>query len=103
MSAILCPFGFPARFADAGVAQTRYAQTMRDFFPVSTALLGHIMRPGEPAETMSPLIMEGKLAEPALSFVEGLTQARLVMKASDPRTGQQASVSDEGGTQTKSL
>ena len=58
--AILWPFGFLARFADSGVAQTRYAQTMRALFPVSTALLGHIMMPGEPAETMSSLIiMEG--------------------------------------------
>ncbi|HBP90870.1 MAG TPA: hypothetical protein DD706_24655 [Nitrospiraceae bacterium] len=59
MLAIMCPFGFPARFADTGVAQTRCAQTMRDFFPVSTALLGHIIRPGEPAETMSPLANSG--------------------------------------------
>ena len=47
--AVVWPFGFPARFADSGVAQTRYAQTMRDFSPVSAALLGHTTRPGETA------------------------------------------------------
>jgi hypothetical protein len=62
MVAVLWPFGFPARFADSGVAQTRgacpersrRAQTMRAFSPVSTARLGHTTRPEEPAETMSP-------------------------------------------------
>ncbi|MDT3778259.1 hypothetical protein PJI16_11895 [Nitrospira sp. MA-1] len=49
--AMLWPFGFPARFADPGVAQTRKAQTMRAFSPGSAALLGHITRPGESAET----------------------------------------------------
>ncbi|MDT3777841.1 hypothetical protein PJI16_09770 [Nitrospira sp. MA-1] len=47
--AVVWPFGFPARFADSGVAQTRYAQTMRDFSPVSAALLGHTTRPGATA------------------------------------------------------
>jgi hypothetical protein len=92
MLAILCPFGFPARFADAGVAQTRYARTMRDFFPVSTELLGHIMRPGEPAETMSRLIMEGQLR----SLPWDSNKVPGFMKASDPRTAQQASVSANG-------
>ena len=34
MLAMLWPFGFPVRFADTGVAQTRCAQTMRAFFSV---------------------------------------------------------------------
>jgi hypothetical protein len=38
--AVVWPFGFPARFADPGGAQTRYAQTLRAFSPVSAALLG---------------------------------------------------------------
>ena len=62
MLAVVWPFGFPARFADSGVAQTRYAQTMRDFSPVSAALLGHTTRPGETAETMCPLIIVDQLA-----------------------------------------
>jgi len=33
-------YGYPARFADTGGAQTRYAQAMRAFSPVSAALLG---------------------------------------------------------------
>ena len=44
--AVVLPFGSPARFADSGGAQTRCAQTMRAFSPVSAALLGHITRPG---------------------------------------------------------
>jgi len=44
------PFGFPARFADPGGAQTRYAQTMRAFSPVAAARLGHTTRPGETAQ-----------------------------------------------------
>ncbi len=55
MLAVLWPFGFPARFADSGVAQTRKAQTMRAFSPVSAVLLGHTTGPGERAETLSPL------------------------------------------------
>ena len=66
--AVVWPFGFPARFADSGVAQTRCAQTMRDFSPVSAALLGHTTRPRETVETMCPLIIVDQLAEPALSF-----------------------------------
>ena len=53
MLAVLWPFGFPVRFADSGVAQTRCAQTMRAFSPVSAALLGHTTRPGETAEKVS--------------------------------------------------
>ncbi|MGB5055801.1 MAG: hypothetical protein WBO24_15540, partial [Nitrospirales bacterium] len=64
--AMLWPFGFPARFADPGVAQTRKAQTMRKFFPGSAALLGHITRPGKLADTRIPLIVVGQLTEPAL-------------------------------------
>jgi hypothetical protein len=45
MLAVVWPFGFPARFADSGGAQTRYAQTVRAFFPESPALLGHTTRP----------------------------------------------------------
>ena len=60
--AVVWPFGSPARFADSGGAQTRYAQTLRAFFPVSAALLGHITRPGETAEIMSPLLMAGQFA-----------------------------------------
>jgi len=41
MLAVMWPFGFPARFADPGGAQTRYAQTMLAFNPASAALLGH--------------------------------------------------------------
>ena len=53
MLAVVWPFGFPARFADSGGAQTRYAQTLRAFSPVSAALLGHTTRPGETAEKMN--------------------------------------------------
>jgi len=49
MLTALWPFGFPARFDDSGGAQTRYAQTLHAFFPVSAALLGHTTRPGETA------------------------------------------------------
>jgi len=62
MLAVAWPFGFPARFADSGGAQTRYAQTVRTFSPVSAALLGHTTRPGETAETMIPFIMADQLA-----------------------------------------
>ncbi len=72
--AVVWPFGFPARFADSGVAQTRSAQTMRDFSPVSAALLSHTTRPGETAETMCPLIVVDQFAEATLSNVEGLKQ-----------------------------
>jgi len=48
MLAVVWPFGFLARFADSGGAQTRCAQTVRAFFPESPALLGHTTRPGEP-------------------------------------------------------
>jgi len=51
MLAVVWPFGFPVRFADSGGAQTRCAQTVRAFSPESSALLGHITRPGETAET----------------------------------------------------
>jgi len=44
------PFGFPARFADSGGAQTRCAKTVRAFFPVLAALLGHTTRPGRITE-----------------------------------------------------
>jgi len=54
MLAVAWPFGCPARFADPGGAQTRYAQTMLAFNPVSAALLGHTTRPENTAETMSP-------------------------------------------------
>jgi len=54
MLAVLWPFGFPVRFANTGGAQTRCAQTMRAFFPVSAALLGHTTRPEEFTETMTP-------------------------------------------------
>jgi hypothetical protein len=53
MLAVAWPFVFPARFADSGGAQTRYAQTLRAFSPVSAALLGHTTRPGETAEKMN--------------------------------------------------
>ena len=53
MLAVLWPLGFPVRFADSGVAQTRYAQTMRALFSVSAALLGHTTRPGKSAETLT--------------------------------------------------
>jgi hypothetical protein len=41
MLAVARPFWCPARFADTCGAQTRFAQTMRAFSPVSAALLGH--------------------------------------------------------------
>ncbi len=56
--AVAWSFGYPPRFADTGGAQTRYAQTLRASFPVSTALLGHTTRPEKMAETMSPLKRE---------------------------------------------
>ncbi len=39
MLAVAWPFGCPARFADSGGAQTRFAQTVRAFSPPSAALL----------------------------------------------------------------
>ena len=62
MLAVVWPFGFPARFADSGSAQTRCAQPMRAFFPESPALLGPTTRPEETAETMSPLLRADQLA-----------------------------------------
>jgi hypothetical protein len=62
MLAVMWPFGSPARFANSGGAQTRWAQTMLAFNPVSAALLGHITRPGKTAETRIPLIMANQLA-----------------------------------------
>jgi hypothetical protein len=55
MLAVVWPFGLvqnntygcPARFADSGGAQTRCAQTIRAFSPVSAALLGPTTRPGK--------------------------------------------------------
>ena len=41
MSALSWPFGFPARFAELGGAQTRFAQTMPALFPNSAALLDY--------------------------------------------------------------
>jgi len=52
-------FGFPARFADSGGAQTRYAQTMCAFSPVSAARLGHATMPGSVREARSLLSTEG--------------------------------------------
>ena len=75
MLAVVWPFGSPARFANPGSAQTRCAQTLRAFSPVSAALLGHPTRPGKTTETMRPLTLEDLLAEPVLSFVEGLKQS----------------------------
>ena len=62
MLAVMWPFGFPARFADPGGAQTRYAQTMRTFSPWLAARLGHDTRPGEMAGALPPLIMGNQLA-----------------------------------------
>ena len=61
MLAVAWPFGSPARFAAA--AQTRCAQTLRAFSPVSAALLGHTTRPGKTVETMSLVIMDDQLAD----------------------------------------
>ena len=61
------------------------------FSPVQAALLGHTIRPEETAETMSPFLMAGQLAEPALSPVEGLTPGPRWKRASDPRADRQAS------------
>ena len=62
MLAVAWPFGSLARIADTGGAQTRCAQTVRAFPPVSAALLGHTTRPEEAAETMSPLLIADQLA-----------------------------------------
>ena len=50
MLAVVWPFESLPRFADPCGAQTRYAQTLRAFSPVSAALLGHTTRPGKTAE-----------------------------------------------------
>jgi hypothetical protein len=50
MLAVAWPFGCPARFTDTGGAQTRCAQAMCAFSPVSAALLGHATRPGDPTK-----------------------------------------------------
>ena len=47
MLAVAWPFGCAARFTDTGGEQTRCAQTLPAFSPVSVALLGHATRPGE--------------------------------------------------------
>ncbi|WP_447962592.1 hypothetical protein [Nitrospira sp. Ecomares 2.1] len=52
--------------------------------PVAAALLGHTTRPEETAETMSPFLMAGQLAEPALSQVEGLIQASPISESIRP-------------------
>ncbi len=62
MLALAWSFGFPARFADPGVAQTRCAQTICAFSPVPTALLDHTTRPEETAVTMRPFLMADQLA-----------------------------------------
>ncbi|MBA3614323.1 MAG: hypothetical protein H0W49_15725 [Nitrospirales bacterium] len=54
MLAVAWPFGFPARFADSGGAQTRYAQTVRALSPESAALLCQATRPGGLGKAMSP-------------------------------------------------
>ena len=56
------PFGVPARFANTGGAQTRYAQTMRAFSSVLAALLGHTTRPGKTTEEQMD-ILDDKKAE----------------------------------------
>ena len=63
MLAVLWPFGFPVRFADSGVAQTRFAQTLRAFSPEPAALLGHTTRPGKTTKTMGALILENQFGE----------------------------------------
>ncbi len=95
MLAVVWPFGFPARFANPGGAQTRgawpessrRAQTVRAFSPVSAALLGHTTRPGETTETMSPLLMADQLAESILSLVKGLTQGPPVDRSGHLQAG----------------
>ncbi len=67
---------------------------MRAFFPGSAALLGHITRPGESAETMLSLIIEDRLAEPALSFRRAQTGARRLISASAHGAERQASVKE---------
>jgi len=84
MLAVVWPFGFPTRFTDTGGAQTRCAQTMRAFSPVSAALLGHTTRPGETGETMNPFLMAGQFAESILSLVEGLKQGPPRKKSARP-------------------
>ena len=63
MLAVLWPFGFPVRFAASGVAQTRFAQTMRAFSPELAVLLGHTTRPGKTTKTMGALILENQFGE----------------------------------------
>jgi hypothetical protein len=55
MLAVAWPFGFPVRFGNFGGAQTRYAQTVRAFFPESAALLGHATRPESLAKEDEPI------------------------------------------------
>ncbi len=91
-------FGCSAQFADpfglaqdrSGGAQTRgacpeiyrRAQTTRVFSPESPALLGHTTRPGETSGAMSPvIIIAAQLAEPVLSFAEGLKQGSPVFQS----------------------
>ena len=47
MLAVAWPFGCPARFANFGGTQSRYAQTTRAFSPKSAARLGLATRPRE--------------------------------------------------------
>jgi len=82
MLAVAWPFGFPARFADPGGAQTRCAQTMRAFSPESPALLGHTTRPEEISEARGHLIIiVTQLAELVLSHAEGVKQGPTVYQS----------------------
>lgn len=64
MLAVARSFGFPAWFADTGGVQNRCAQTLHAFSPgAGCTARPHNKARGE-AETMSPLLMAGKLAVP---------------------------------------
>jgi hypothetical protein len=59
ISAPLCPYGFPARFATSGGCATRYAQTVLAEFPKLAALLGHTGRQATPPNTATNSLYTG--------------------------------------------
>ena len=93
MLAILWPFGFPVRFADSGVGQTRFAQTLPAFSPVSVALLGHATRPGEPSAGERTNL---RCSDKARQFIEVSTQGagrRALVRVEEKREVPMESVS----------
>ena len=83
-------FGFRPRFADPGGAQTRMAQTMRAFFPVSVPLLGYSTRLGESDEIMRSKYREetcGACPEASRRTQTGSRKLDLARDSAAPKAG----------------